>query len=93
MVMVARRTNKTPRKPLTKVGEGGKERGGSCRRLWGGRNVANAAAANRLTTFLPMTLREKTLRLPLPLALALPSTSTSTAPFGGRRWHPPEQEN
>lgn len=61
----------------------------------GGRNVANAAAANRLTTFLPMTLREKTLHLPLPLALALAlaSASTSTAPFGGRRWHPAEQEN
>lgn len=55
--------------------------------------MANAAAANRLTTFLPMTLREKTLHLPLPLALASPSAST--APFGGRRrhLHPPEQEN
>lgn len=53
--------------------------------------MANAAAANRLTTFLPMTLREKTLHLPLPLPLAL----ASAAPFGGRRRHlnPPEQEN
>lgn len=58
------------------MGSGGKSPGGL-----GAENVANAAAANRLTTFLPMTLseRDKTLHLTLPLAF----------PFGGRSLHPP----